>query len=335
MLRSTVRRVRGFALSCILSAALAGPVSAATAPDFPPGVFSDGGRYSLADFEGKVVVLFFYEQNCPSCRNKIPDRNKVVDQFAGKPVKFFAVGPGDTLADISGYTRSTRLKMTSFSDLFGVMQSRYGMQISLQNIYQFRVIGPDGSIVARNIDMNPADIEKALAGAKWKYKDGGYDPRLNPILEGLEWGQYVPAVRALRPLTKGGNKTVQESANKLWDVLKTEAKAEMDEAAKAIETDPVKAHDVYTKVSAAFVNDDLGKEAAEALKTLKTNKAVVDEMAARRMFDQFNAAAARAQLKQKPAFVAQARMIAQKYPETPTGKRAAEFADELEKAEAQ
>lgn len=31
------------------------------APDFPPGVFTDGNQHRLSDFKGKVVVLYFYE----------------------------------------------------------------------------------------------------------------------------------------------------------------------------------------------------------------------------------------------------------------------------------
>jgi hypothetical protein len=32
-----------------------------TAPDFPPGSFTDGAAYRLSDLKGKVVVLYFFE----------------------------------------------------------------------------------------------------------------------------------------------------------------------------------------------------------------------------------------------------------------------------------
>ena len=32
------------------------------AADFPPGEFTDGGRYSLEDLRGKAVVLYMYEK---------------------------------------------------------------------------------------------------------------------------------------------------------------------------------------------------------------------------------------------------------------------------------
>src|SRR5688500_14768563 len=124
-IRSSARAAFAAAALFVGAGLVAPSVAGAAAADFPPGAFSDGGRYKLSDLEGKVVVLFFYEQNCPSCRASIPARNKVIDQYKDKPVKCLAIAPGDTLAEASGYTRDTKLKMPAFSDLFGVMQTRY------------------------------------------------------------------------------------------------------------------------------------------------------------------------------------------------------------------
>ncbi len=32
-----------------------------SAPDFPPGAFTDNAIYKLSDLHGKVVVLYFFE----------------------------------------------------------------------------------------------------------------------------------------------------------------------------------------------------------------------------------------------------------------------------------
>jgi peroxiredoxin len=49
---------------CVAAAAARGAPGSAgqQAADFPPGEFTDAGRYSLADFKGKAVVLYFYEK---------------------------------------------------------------------------------------------------------------------------------------------------------------------------------------------------------------------------------------------------------------------------------
>ena len=65
----TMKRVAwgGLALGIVLlsgpPASLQGQVKfGETAADFPPGVFTDGGNYSLQSLRGKVVVLYFFEK---------------------------------------------------------------------------------------------------------------------------------------------------------------------------------------------------------------------------------------------------------------------------------
>jgi len=54
-------------LVAVCAALALAPVAAAQgkvgeqAPDFPPGVFTDGNQYKLSDFQGKIVVLYFFE----------------------------------------------------------------------------------------------------------------------------------------------------------------------------------------------------------------------------------------------------------------------------------
>jgi len=50
-------------LLCLAApAALGAGRAGEQAPDFPPGEFTDGGRYSLEDLKGKAVVLYLYEK---------------------------------------------------------------------------------------------------------------------------------------------------------------------------------------------------------------------------------------------------------------------------------
>jgi peroxiredoxin len=309
----------------LASSAFAAGNPGESAADFPPGAFSDQGRYSLKDFEGKAVVLFFYEQGCPTCRGKIPDRNAVVEAFKDKPVKFIAVAPEDSLMEASLFVKETKLQMPAFADTLGLMQARYGQKISLNNIYQFRVIGPDGKI--RGMSMEQDAIERALEDVTWKYKEDGQNPKVARAVEMLEWNQFGAGMAALRPLLKA--KATAEQAQKVYDKVKVEAAKWAEDAAQATESDPSTAYDLYTRVVTCVPDEEVGKHAKDALGKLKTNKTVVAELAARKEFAKLDPAFAKANVKQKTEIARFCQTIAKKYKETPTGAKAQALADEL------
>lgn len=300
-----------------------------TAPEFPLGLFTDGGRHQLSDYRGKVVVLFFYEAGCPKCKGTIPERNEIVKAYDGKPVKFIAVGASDILPATQNYSRETRLAMTIFADNLGIMESRYGQKISLQNIYQFRVIGPDGKIVGN--DMSKATIDKALANAKFKYDPKDYDPKLKPAIDAFEWNQWDAGFKLLTPLRRSIAKPVAESANKLYDEVKKEAEGWKSEAEKLAETEPVKAYDLYTKITTHFAADPIAKTVFEPKRKLATSKAVLAELAARKAYDQLNATAVQLGPDQKKLVAQQLQGLAKKHSGTPTAERATTLATELDK----
>jgi peroxiredoxin len=320
-------------VSCCASAAMAAGNAGEMAPEFPPGVFSDGGQYKVSDFEGKLLVLFFFESECPTCKGQIPQRNAVVDAFKDKPVKFIAVGPHNSLNEAKAYVAETKLEMPVFADNLNIMETLYGQTISLQNIYQFRVIGPKGNVVGYR--MTTDDIAKALEQVKWKYKGRDWEPRLNGIVELLEWNQYEKAMNQLRPLRKAQSKSLAESAEKLYQEVRAEGEQWKKDADAASDGKPVEAYDLYLKVSTIFAGDDLAKAASEALKSLKTNKAVTDELAARQMYAQLYTAVPRAKPQQRAQVSQFCATIVSKYPNTPTAEKAKTLAEAIEKAPAQ
>lgn len=297
------------------------------APDFPPGSFTDGAQYSVSDFKGKVVVLYFGCPVCPRNRGSIPERNKIVEQFKDKPVKFLAITPAQ-MEECKGYTTETKLEMPCFADGLGVMQQRYATKISLNNIWQIRVVDANGIVVA--YEMTPDAIAKIAAAVKWTYKDDGYDPELAHIVEGLEWNQYVPAMTALKPYLKKKSKAGQ-SAKALYDkVKKTVGDPWATDAEAAVATDKPKAYELYTKLAACFPDDEIGKHATDQLKKLKTDKSVQNELAARRLYAQLYPVMSKATSAQKSQVISFCNSITSKYPDSPTGQKAAALAKELE-----
>lgn len=299
------------------------------APEFPPGMFTDGSRYQLSDLRGKVVVLFFYESTCPRCKKAIPERNDVVKAFEGEPVKFIAIGASDTWDDVTNYVRETKLAMPVFADSVGIMETRYGQKMSLNNIWQFRVIGPDGKIVG--YDMNKETIKKALEKAKWKYDPKDYDVKVRPAVEAFEWAQWDAGMKLLTPLRKSSTKPVAESANKLHDALKKEAEEWKAEAEKLTEDDPLKAYDLYSRISRLFPGEALAKDVADPLRKLGATKMVTAELAARKAYEQISNGISKMTPDQKKALAQQMQGLAKKHSGTATGDRLDALAKELEK----
>jgi peroxiredoxin len=298
------------------------------APDFPPGLFSDGGRYRLSDMRGRVVVLFFYESKCPRCKGAIPERNEMVKAFKDKPVKFIAVGAGDSLPEVQSYALETGLMMSIFADSMSMMEKRYGFTISLQNIYQIRVIAPDGKIVG--YDMKKETIEKALSSkVDAKFKGHGFDSRLDPAIDSLEFGQYAMGMKQLVGHRKSSSEAVAESANKIFAIVKEEANQWKAEADKVAEDNPVQAYDLYAKITAAFPGDPLAKSVAEPMKKLAAKKPVVQELAARKAFTHIETQLARLTAPQKKLVVQEIQKSMKKFAGTPTAEKAQALATEL------
>ena len=66
--RPPSRQLPGFMPAAVLFLCVAATIARGAgrageqAPDFPPGEFTDGGRYSLEDLRGKAIVLYMYEK---------------------------------------------------------------------------------------------------------------------------------------------------------------------------------------------------------------------------------------------------------------------------------
>jgi hypothetical protein len=240
-------------------------------------------------------------------------------------VAFFAVAAGDTLADAKKYVGQTRMAMPAFADALGLMEARYGQQISLSNIHQTRVIDPTGKIVEYRFDE--ASIEKALEGAEWKFRDEADDKKLAAATQLLEWGRYAEGIQKLTPFLK--RKDTAESAQKLYDKVKAEAQGWVSEADECKGSDPVKAYDLYARAAAAFKNAEPGTAAAAGVKALGEDKSVKAELAARKAFARVQGALARATPEQKGEVAKVCHDIVKKHPGTPTADKARSLAEEL------
>src|SRR5205085_1342964 len=96
----------------------------------------------------------------------------------GRPVKFFGIAENMLLPQAQGFQGV--LGMPVFVDSLGLMQARYGFQLSPKLPMQVRVVGPSGNIEESEVfEMKKDDIDKALAkNAGFKYDPKDYDAKI-------------------------------------------------------------------------------------------------------------------------------------------------------------
>jgi len=68
-----------------------------------------GSVKALSEFRGQVVVLEFWATWCGPCLELLPHMNKLVESFAGRPVRFISV-TDETRADVEAFAAKHPMK---------------------------------------------------------------------------------------------------------------------------------------------------------------------------------------------------------------------------------
>jgi hypothetical protein len=258
--------------------------------ELPKTAFSDGRRYQLSDFAGKILVVVYFEPGAPNWLPKLKDEVAWLAKVSDKPVAVLGIAAGST-ATVRAALHGWDPGFPVFCDNLRVYESLYYFEappcIAL-------IVGPNGKRHHPAISKPPGymfgdwgatldDVNKLLPDAAWKYKDGGYDKRLAPIIDLLEWNRYEEGVSKLKSLRKDGSKTAAESAEKLFAAVLAEGETWNANAEKLAAESPSKAYDLYVRIATVFAGEPLAAKAEAPLKALKANPAVIDELRARDM----------------------------------------------------
>jgi peroxiredoxin len=104
----------------------------------------DGGRRSISDFKGKIVLLNFWATWCPNCREEMPSLEKLWERFKAKGVVVIAVAE-DRRSEVESFARKLGLTFPILLDLEGAVRKDYEVT-ALPMTY---LIGRDGKISGR------------------------------------------------------------------------------------------------------------------------------------------------------------------------------------------
>jgi thiol-disulfide isomerase/thioredoxin len=283
---------------------------------------------SLDRLKGKIVVVFFFEEECPRCIASIPARNALRKTYADKPVVFIAINSGNPKSVVEDYAKSNKFEWPIFVDERRETEKPFGFTISLQNIYQWFFIDPDGKL--RRAPMGEkavaAEIDQMLPQAKFLLDGITVPEKLKPMAHDLELGQYDPAVSELASLAAKGPKDLQPAAQAMYDKVKPMAESGLEKA-KAFEAEGKKylAYVEYARVAAWFKKTDYEKTATASMIALKKDKEVQDELAAKALLDQAKALLSSPKKGDKEGAAPILAALQKKYPNSEAAKEAAKL----------
>ncbi len=119
-----------------------------------------GGKTSLADFAGKVVLLNFWATWCAPCRQEMPAMQRLWQRYQeqGFVVVAVAADKGDE-KPIASFVKEIALSYPILLDQEGVVRNRYEVTVFPMSY----LIGRDGKISGRVIGVREWDSGEAEA----------------------------------------------------------------------------------------------------------------------------------------------------------------------------
>jgi thiol-disulfide isomerase/thioredoxin len=245
-----------------------------------PAMWLNSPPLTTDALKGKGVVLWFYEEQCPSCRKKWPDMYAVAKKFEGQPVVFIAVNSGNPRDEVEQYAKGVNLPWPVIADPTREFEKQWlDNEISLKNIHQLGIILPSGQKTMGNWNEFEASVQKAAAGATWKIDPKTIPAALQPTWRLVEMGEYAAASAMVKKGLATKNEEVKEAATRVHSFVQEELKAAAERAAKLREGgDAWQAYQAYSELAANFAGYALPPEVAAAQKELAADEQVKKQL---------------------------------------------------------
>jgi peroxiredoxin len=184
-----------FFVSCDKDETGTSPLTDTDAPAFSLKSLT-GDDVSLAQFEGKVVVLFFFGNNCPSCRAASPTvQSMLVAPFANY-TDYQLLG----LDTWNGNTNAVQAFKSATGATFPLLLNASGVASEYKTTYdRFVVIDKMGKIIFAGTRGAASDITAVKQLVETMVVDVAIDPIDDPVEEPIEEPVEEPVVTGDAP----------------------------------------------------------------------------------------------------------------------------------------
>lgn len=281
---------------------------------------------------GKGIVMWFYEEDCPTCRRKWPEMLQTSAQFEGQPVVFLAINSGNSRQDVEAYARDVNLTWPIIVDPDRSLEKQCGVtQISLENIYQMRIIKADGSMANGNPNDFAGSIKTALEGAAWKVDPKEMPAELKPAWMAIELGQFAKSAAGLKKGLKSKDEQVKAGADKLNAFVQGEiARLAEDAKAKAAAGEDWPAWQAFHRITETFAGLEIPQEILAAKEELAKDEKIAAEIAAAKKLDVAKKSGQRGGASATRRALTQLKALVKAHPGTQAAEEAQRIVDEVE-----
>jgi hypothetical protein len=158
--------------------------------------------------------------------------------------------------------------------------------ISLQNIYQAKLLMPDGMVRRGSFSDIEGSAEEALRDAKWRVDPADVPEALQAAWRQIEFGQFAAALPLVKKHLNASNPTIKAAAEKLQEASRKELDAQLEAAKRTRETATKwDAYKAYAALGVRFKGLEIPAEATSAVAELAADSAVRNELAARTQWE--------------------------------------------------
>ncbi|HBJ34490.1 MAG TPA: hypothetical protein DDZ51_06945, partial [Planctomycetaceae bacterium] len=253
---------------------------AATQPtlELPPssGAWINSEPISLAGMRGKSIVLYFFEEGCPRCRDKWPSVMAASQQMQGKPVMLVAVNSGNPPTTVARYVRENNISIPVIVDTTRTLEQAAGVgTISLQNIYQAATIGPQGSVRPANAQDLLSSLQEAAVESTWNIDPATIPAALMPLWQQIEFGNFAGTGKLVARRLQDRKPEIKQAAETLNAYAKQQIQDRVEQAAEATANDSQwLAYQIKQSLNTEFAGYELPETLAKELAELEKDASI-------------------------------------------------------------
>ncbi len=205
-------------------------------------------------------------------------------EFENEPVVFIGINSGNPKAQVQSYLTSVKSEWPVYVDTDRSFEKHFGFEISLQNIFQARIVDGSGKMEQANPRDLAGSVKGKLSTAKWKIEPAEIPEPLKKAWRALEFGQFTVAAPLIKQALSASDAKVKEAAKKLETVVIDEIKKDLADAkAKADAGEKWEAYKLNSFVADNFKDFADAKPAQAEIAKLKSDAKVAREIQAKNM----------------------------------------------------